>query len=108
MFRCGPAGCNIKIVCNSFSRTKVRKCPGMDGMGGGGVIKALCLATIIFLYILRSSLEQRKGPSMWKEFIVVLVVEVSSPKAWNHYGPMALMFLVMKTIEHLVKIFFCT
>lgn len=39
---------------------------------------------------------------MWKESVVLLVAKAKSPKAVIDYCPVALISLVMKTLEHIV------
>lgn len=85
-----------------FSKLKVKKAMGPDGIGGR-VLKA-CAAQLsgIFSLIFNWSLRDCTVPRVWKNSTICPVPKNNKPKALNDYRPIALTPIVMKCFERIM------
>ena len=82
-----------------FKHTGVNKCPGPDGICGRTL--RLCDEQLsdVFQCLFQTSIDTCTIPDIWKLSTVIPIPKKDIPKLPNDFRPIALTFLVMKTLE---------
>ncbi|XP_055507206.1 uncharacterized protein LOC129706765 [Leucoraja erinacea] len=101
-------GCaHIPIVRRKERRVNTRKAVGPDGISGRVLKSCATQLALVLTTIFNLSLAKSVVPACFKRSIIVPVPENASPAGLNDYRPDALISVVMKCFERLVKEHIC-
>lgn len=86
-------------VFNLFRKTKERKSPGPDGIGGRILTYCALQLADIFCFLFNMSLQTHRVPQLWKKSVIVPVPKNKAAQSLNDFRPVALTSLAMKSFE---------
>ena len=92
-----------KKLTNYLKRVNINKSPGPAGMRGRTLTFCADQLSGVFQQLFQTSLDTAITPTAWTTCTVIPVPNTNNPKEPNDYRPVALTYLVIKTMEKLVK-----